>query len=85
MPLDIHQLKQLGQLDQRAKSGQMTSEDRQLLMKLIESHIELVSLLKDPNTSLDDVYQYLSPDGNETAIDDAASDRSESLPQDRDE
>ena len=85
MPLDVHQLKQLEQLELRAKSEQFTREDRQLVKALIASHIELVNLLKDPDTSLDDVYQHLSSDENDTPASDPASDRTESLPEGRGE
>ena len=54
MPLDAHQLKQLKQLDERAQAGKMTSEDRQLLRALIAAHTELVDLLEDPDTTLED-------------------------------
>jgi hypothetical protein len=82
MRFDINQL---NQLDQRAKSGQMTTEDRRLLVALIKSHTELVNLLKDPDTSLKDLYAYLPSDKNDTATDGAACDRSDSLPEARDE
>ena len=78
MPLDINQLKQLSQ---RAKSGQLSDEDAQLLGALIQSYKELVDLLKDPSTSQDDLDQYLRSDKNDTAADDAARDRSDSLSQ----
>lgn len=77
MRLDINQLKQL---DQRTKSGQMTSEDCRLLVALIESYnIELVSLLKAPDTSLDDPSTYLLSDKHDTATDGVPSDRTNSL------
>lgn len=82
MRLDINRLKELAQ---RAKSGRMTSEDRQLLVALIESHRELVNLLKDPDTSLDDLSPYLPRDENDTAADGAASDRSDWLAKGRNE
>jgi len=85
MPLDVHQLKQLEQLEQRAKSEQFTREDCQLVKTLIASHIELVNLLKDPDATLDDVYAYLRTNENDTASDDAASDRRDSPPQGPDE
>ena len=87
MPLDVHQQKQLTQLTQlelRAKSEQFTREDGQLVKALIASHIELVNLLKDPDATLDDVYAYLRTNENHTASDDAASDRSDTLPAGRD-
>lgn len=82
MPLNINQLKQL---DQRAKLGQFTAEDCLLLRTLIESHRELVNLLKDPDSSLDDLYPYLPGDGNDTLSAGPSSDRIDSLPQGRDE
>ncbi len=82
MALDIHQLKRL---DQRAKSRQFTAEDYQLLRTLLGSHRKLVNLLKDPDTSLDDLYQHLSGDEHDTATDVTASDSLESLPEGRDE
>jgi hypothetical protein len=85
MPLDTHQLKQLEQLKLRAKSEQFTREDGQLVKALIASHIELVNLLKDPDATLDDVYAYLQTNENDTASDDAASDRGNTLPQNRNE
>jgi hypothetical protein len=54
-------------------------------MTLIRSHTDLINLLKDPDTSLEDVYQYLSRDENDTPTDSPAGNRSESLPDDRDE
>jgi hypothetical protein len=75
MRFDIHRLQQL---DERAKSGQMTSEDRQLLVALIRSHSALLNLLKDPATTRDDLAPYLSDDDNDTALDAATSDRSDS-------
>jgi len=42
-------------------------------------------LLKDPHATLDDVYAYLRTNENDTASDDAASDRSDTLPEGRDE
>jgi len=82
MLLDRNQLKKL---EQCAKSGQYTAEDIAALKTLICSHTDLMNLLKDPDTSLDDVYQYLSRDENETPTDRPASDRGESLPEDGDE
>ncbi len=82
MPLDRNELKQLGE---QAKSGQFTPEGYQLLRTLIASHRELVNLLKDPDSSLDDVYQYLLSDENDTLTDGPASDRIESLPEAREE
>ena len=82
MQLDRNQLKKL---EQCAESGQYTAEDIAVLKTLIRSHMDLINLLKDPDTSLDDVYQYLSRDENDTPADSSAGDRSESLPDDRDE
>ena len=82
MQLDRNQLKKL---EQCAKSGQYTAEDIAVLGRLIRTHMDLMNLLKDPDTSLDDVYQYLSRDENDTPADSPAGDRSESLPDDRDE
>lgn len=86
VPLNINQLKQLKRLDQRAQSGQMTSEDFRLLRSLIESHRELVNLLKDPDTSRDDLSAYL-PDyeNDQTAEGTVAPDCIDSLPEDSDE
>ncbi len=83
MPLNVHQRKQLTQLELRAESEQFTPEDGQLVQALIASHIELVNLLKDPDATLDDVYAYLNE--NEMASNDAASDRSDTLLEGRDE
>ena len=85
MPLDIHQLKQLKQLDQRAQSGQMTSEDRPLLAALIESHRELVNLLKNPDSTLDDLSPFLESYEKYIEAEDAGSEYSDSLPENRDE
>ena len=63
MSLNINQLKQL---ERRAKSGRFTSEVRQLLRTRIASHQELINLLKDPNSSLDDLYACLPSEGNNT-------------------
>jgi len=79
MPLDVHQLKQLEQLELRAKSEQFTREDSQLVKALIASYIDLVNLLKDPDATLDDVYASFKTNENDTASDDATSDR---LPED---
>ena len=78
MPLNINQLKQL---DERAKSGQFTPEDCQLLRTLIASHRELVNLLKDPDSTLDDLYACLPSDGNDTLSAGPASDRIDSFGQ----
>ena len=77
--------KQLKQLDQRAKSGQMTSEDCRLLQALIKSHPKLVNLLKDSDTSLEDLYEYLPSDENDTTTDGVTGDRSNWLPECREE
>jgi hypothetical protein len=82
MRLDDNQLKQLAQ---RAKSGQMTSEDCRLLQALIKSHTKLVNLLKDPDTSRQDLYEYLPSDENDTPTEGVAGDRSDSLPEAREE
>jgi len=82
MQLDRNQLKKL---EQCAKSGQYTAEDLAVLKTLIRLHMDLRNLLKDPDTSLDDVYQYLSRDENDRPTDRPASDRGESLPSDQDE
>ncbi len=85
MPLDIDQLKQLKQLEQRANSGQMSSQDFRLLQALIKSHRELVNLLKDPNTSRDDLSVYLPGyENDQTAEGTVASDRIDSLPENSD-
>ena len=82
MRFNIDQLKQLGQ---RAKSGQMTREDRRLLVALIESHAELVNLLKDPDTSLADLASYLPMDEHDTATAGPGRGRSDSLLEGQDE
>lgn len=82
MPLDRSQL---NQLEQSAKSGKYTAEDIAVLRTLIRTHTDLINLLKDPDTSLDDVYQYLSRDEHDTPTDSPVGDRGESLPDDRDE
>ena len=82
MPLNINQLKQL---EQRAKSGQLTPEDRQLLRRLIASHRELLNLLKDPDSTLEDLYACLPSDGNDRRSTDHASDRIDSHRQDLEE
>ncbi len=78
MPRDINQLKTL---PERVKSGQYTAEDCQLLETLIQSYRELMNLLRDPRTSRDDLDQHLRSYEKNTASDDAANDRSGSLPQ----
>lgn len=85
MPLDAHQLKQLNQLELRAHSEQFTREDRQLIKALVASYIGLVNLLKDPDATLDDAYQFLPDDEHDTGCDDDASDRGDSLPDGRGE
>ena len=85
MPLDVHQLKQLKQLDQRALSGQMTSEDRPLLRALIESYGQLVDLLKDPDTTLEDLAPFLASYEQYLEAADASSEYSDSLPENRNE
>jgi len=82
MPLDINQLKKL---HERAKSRQLTAEDRELVIALIQSYRELVNLLKDPGTSLDDLYQHLGSYENDTASGDATNDRSDSIQEAREE
>lgn len=82
MPLDRNQL---NKLRQSAKSGEYTAEDIAVLMTLISSYTDLINLLKDPDTSLDDVYQYLSRDENDTPTDSPAGDRGEPPPDDRNE
>lgn len=81
MRLDIQQLKQL---DQRAKLGRMTSEDRRLLVALMDSHVELLNLLKDPNTALD-LAPHLRSDENDTGTAGPANERSDSFPEGRSE
>ena len=65
---------ELNKLKQCAKSGKYTAEDIAVLSKLISCHIDLMNLLKDPDTSLDDVYQYLGRDENHTSADSPAGD-----------
>ena len=81
MLLDRNQLKKL---EQCAESGEYTAEDIGVLRALIRSHTDLINLLKDPDTSLDDVYQYLGQDENHTPADSPAADRRESLPDESD-
>ena len=85
MPLDVHQLKQLKQLDERAQSGQMTSEDRELLVALIKSHRELVTLLENPDTTLDDLSPFVESYQKYLEAEDVGSERSDSLQENRDE
>jgi hypothetical protein len=75
---------ELNKLKQCAKSGKHTAEDIAVLRKLIRCHMDLRNLLKDPDTSLDDVYQYLERDENDTPAVSPAGDRRESLLDDRD-
>jgi hypothetical protein len=82
MRLDDNQLKRLAQ---GAKSRQMTSEDYRLLRVLIKSHIKLIHLLEDPDTSLEDLYEYLPSDNHDTPPVGVASDRNDSLPEAREE
>ena len=70
---------ELNQLEQCAKSGQYTAKDIAVLRKLIDIHLDLRNLLKDPDTSLEDVYQYLGRDENHTSPDNPVGDRRESL------
>ena len=77
---------QLKQLDQRAQSGQMTSEDFRFLRTLIKSHMELVNLLKDPDTSRGDLSAYLPGyENDQTDEGTVAPDRIDSLPEDSEE
>jgi hypothetical protein len=85
MPLDVHQLKQLKQLDQRALSGQMTSEDRPLLRALIESYGQLVDLLKDPDTTRDDLSPFVESYEQYLEAEDVNSERSGALWENRDQ
>jgi hypothetical protein len=78
-------LKQLKQLDERAQSGQMTSEDRQLLRALIAAHTELVDLLEDPDTTLEDFSPFLESYEQYLQAEDAGSEGSDSLPEKREE
>jgi hypothetical protein len=71
---------ELNKLRQCAKSGKYTAEDIAVLKELLDFHIDLRSLLKDPDTSLDDVYRYLERDENQPSADRPAGGRSESLP-----
>jgi hypothetical protein len=70
---------ELNKLEQCAKSGQYTPEDIAILKKLIDVHLDLRNLLKDPDTSLEDVYRYLGRDENQPSADSPAGDRRESL------
>jgi hypothetical protein len=66
MPLDDSQLDKLNEC---AKSGRYTAEDIAVLRTLIRQHTDLIKLLKDPNTSLDDVYRYISQDEGDSPAD----------------
>ena len=85
MPLDVHQLKQLKQLDERAQSGQMTSEDRELLVALIKAYSELVNLLENPDTTRDDLSLFVESYEKYLEAEGAGSERSDPLPENRDE
>lgn len=67
--------KQLNRLKRCARSGRYTPEDIALLSQAISTHIDLLNLLKDPNTSLEDVYQYLESDESPTSPENPAGDR----------
>jgi hypothetical protein len=71
---------ELNKLKQCAKSGKYTAEDIAALRRLIRCHVDLRNLLKDPGTSLDDVYRYLGQDENHTPADSPAGNRREPLP-----
>jgi hypothetical protein len=71
---------ELNKLERCAKSGQYTPEGIAILKKLIDVHLDLRSLLKDPDTSLDDVYRYLGRDENQPSPDRPAGDRRASPP-----
>ena len=57
MRLDFNELKKV---KHRAESRQLMPEDYELLEALVRSHIELLTLLKDRSTSLDQLYQHFS-------------------------
>jgi hypothetical protein len=57
--LNVDQLRQLKQLDVRAQADQLASQDRELVMALIKSYIELTDLLKDPDTTSDDLTPFI--------------------------
>jgi hypothetical protein len=59
--LNVDQLRQLKQLDVRAQADQLASQDRELVMALIKSYIELTDLLKDPDTTPDDLTPFIEP------------------------
>jgi len=59
--LNVDQLRQLKQLDVRAQADQLASQDRELVMALIKSYIELTDLLEDPDTTLDDLTPFIEP------------------------
>lgn len=80
MPLHVDQLRQLKQLDERAQSERLSSEDRELVMALIKDYIELTDLLKNPETTLDDLSPFLESFEKYRQAEDADSERSDSLP-----
>jgi len=57
--LNVDQLRQLKQLDVRAQSDRLASQDRELVMALIKSYMELTDLLEDPDTTLDDLSPFI--------------------------
>ena len=59
--LNVDHMRQLKQLDVRAQADQLASEDRELVMALIKSYIELTDPLKDPDTTPDDLTPFIEP------------------------
>ncbi|MCH5374340.1 MAG: hypothetical protein JJ992_10200 [Planctomycetes bacterium] len=51
----------------------MTDDDRRFLATFLREYAELFRLLKDPSTSMDDIYRHLPDEENDTAADDTAS------------
>ena len=80
MPLHVGQLRQLKQLDERAQSERLSSQDRELVMALIKDYIELTDLLENPDTTLDDLSPFIESFEKYRQAEDADSERGDSLP-----
>jgi hypothetical protein len=78
--LNVDQLRQLKQLDVRAQSDRLASEDRELVMALIKSYMELTDLLEDPDTTLDDLSPFIETCEKYRQVEDTDSERRDSLP-----
>jgi hypothetical protein len=63
----------LRQLEPQIRSGELTDDDRRFLATFLREYAELFRLLKDPSTSMDDIYRHLPDEENDTAADDTAS------------